>query len=56
MELITKQQRQQLEAQWRASRESDGAIDHRPVVKLFTPDAGATWLLTELDVVALFKP
>ncbi|MEZ5972596.1 MAG: DUF2958 domain-containing protein [Hyphomonadaceae bacterium] len=24
-------------------------IDPRPVVKLFTPDAGATWLLTELD-------
>ncbi|MCW4460797.1 DUF2958 domain-containing protein [Sphingomonas sp. BT-65] len=23
--------------------------DPRPVVKLFTPDAGATWLLTELD-------
>lgn len=24
-------------------------IDPKPVVKLFTPDAGATWLLTELD-------
>lgn len=24
-------------------------IDFPPVVKLFTPDAGATWLLTELD-------
>jgi hypothetical protein len=24
-------------------------IDFRPVVKLFTPDAGCTWLLTELD-------
>ena len=24
-------------------------IDPQPVVKLFTPDAGATWLLTELD-------
>lgn len=23
--------------------------DHFPVVKLFTPDAAATWLLTELD-------
>ena len=23
-------------------------IDHRPVVKFFTPDASATWLLTEL--------
>lgn len=24
-------------------------IDPFPIVKLFTPDAGATWLLTELD-------
>ncbi len=24
-------------------------IDFRPVVKLFTPDAGCTWLLTEID-------
>lgn len=24
-------------------------IDPCPVIKLFTPDAGATWLLTELD-------
>lgn len=24
-------------------------IDFEPVVKLFTPDAAATWLLTELD-------
>ena len=24
-------------------------IDPKPVVKFFTPDAGATWLLTELD-------
>ncbi|RAJ89916.1 Protein of unknown function (DUF2958) [Larkinella arboricola] len=23
--------------------------DHKPVVKLFTPDAGCTWLLTEID-------
>jgi len=24
-------------------------MDHAPVVKLFTPDAACTWLLTELD-------
>ncbi|MDD2760667.1 MAG: DUF2958 domain-containing protein [Methylomonas sp.] len=24
-------------------------IDFQPVVKLFTPDAGCTWLLTEID-------
>ena len=26
----------------------EDTIDHVPVVKLFTPDAGATWLLTEI--------
>ncbi|WP_213286704.1 DUF2958 domain-containing protein [Bradyrhizobium sp. sGM-13] len=25
------------------------ATDHRPVVKLFTPDGVATWLLSEVD-------
>ena len=30
-------------------RGSPDEIDFLPVVKLFTPDAGATWLLTELD-------
>jgi hypothetical protein len=24
-------------------------IDQQPVIKVFTPDAGATWLLTEID-------
>ena len=34
-----------------ASRiQDDGnTIDHFPVVKLFTPDANATWLLSEVD-------
>jgi hypothetical protein len=31
------------------SREGDHVPDFIPVVKLFTPDAGCTWLLTELD-------
>lgn len=32
-------------------RRSSAGGDHdpAPVVKLFTPDAGATWLLTEID-------
>ena len=30
-------------------RGTDDEIDFRPVVKLFTPDGSATWLLTELD-------
>ena len=25
----------------------NSGIDHRPVLKLFTPDAAATWLITE---------
>lgn len=32
---------------WRSSAKPD--FDPKPVVKLFTPDAGATWLLTEID-------
>lgn len=30
-------------------RGTDAEIDFFPVVKLFTPDAGCTWLLTEID-------
>ncbi|NYT68851.1 DUF2958 domain-containing protein [Pusillimonas noertemannii] len=39
--------REQLLANGRISRERDH--DPYPVVKFFTPDAGATWLLTEID-------
>lgn len=46
--LITDEQRAQLLANGRASAEGQD-IDPQPVVKLFTPDAHATWLLTELD-------
>lgn len=46
--LITDEQRAQLLANGRASAEGQD-IDPTPVVKLFTPDAHATWLLTELD-------
>ena len=41
-----------LRSQLLANGERQAAGDSRdplPVVKLFTPDAGATWLLTELD-------
>ena len=37
--------RERLECQLRGESEPDFV----PVVKLFTPDAGCTWLLTELD-------
>ena len=48
MTLITDEQRAQLLANGRRSIEDDGSDPH-PVVKLFTPNAGATWLLTEID-------
>lgn len=46
--LITNEQRARLLANGRQSIENDN-FDPLPVVKLFTPDAGATWLLTEID-------
>lgn len=52
MTLITQAQRQKLLANGRrqkVAQEEDRSIDFKPVVKLFTPDARATWLLTELD-------
>ena len=45
---ITDEQRALLLANGRASLENPD-FDPAPVVKLFTPDAGATWLLTEID-------
>ena len=48
MNLITKALRAQLLANGRLSLDNDD-FDPPPVVKLFTPDAGATWLLTEID-------
>ena len=48
MKLITEKQRAQLLAQGQRAVINAG-FDPVPVVKLFTPDAGATWLLTEID-------
>lgn len=45
MHLFTEAQRQLLHDNYR----SDDWGDLVPVVKLFTPDANATWLLTTLD-------
>lgn len=45
---ITDEQRGLLLANGRASQQQQN-FDPAPVVKLFTPDAGATWLLTEID-------
>ena len=48
MKLITNEQRAKLLDNGAATARGDQR-DPRPVVKLFTPDANATWLLTELD-------
>ncbi|OGB50927.1 MAG: transposase [Burkholderiales bacterium RIFOXYD12_FULL_59_19] len=48
MNLISDELRAQLLANGRQSLTDEG-FDPPPVVKLFTPDAGATWLLTEID-------
>lgn len=46
--LITEELYQRMVENWRKSQ-SDGDHDPIPVVKLFTPDASATWLLTEIN-------
>ncbi|MED5476598.1 MAG: DUF2958 domain-containing protein [Pseudomonadota bacterium] len=50
LSLITETEREQLLANSRA-RAVDQAVDPLPVVRLFTPDAHATWLLAALDPV-----
>jgi hypothetical protein len=54
MTLVTKSLTEQLLANGRAQRAAinsgDRALDFKPVVKLFTPDAQCTWLLTELGL------
>lgn len=51
--LILDEQRERLLANGRTSAEAigkDGSTpDHKPVVKLFTPWTGCTWLISELD-------
>jgi len=53
MSLLTDTQRAQLLANGRTNAARNAVdqdeLDFAPVVKLFTPDANATWLLTELD-------
>ena len=48
MQLLLDSHRALLLANGRRSAAGED-IDPHPVVKLFTPDAGATWLLTEVD-------
>lgn len=46
MLLMTKEQREQL---LKNGKEQDGTKDFNPVVKLFTPNANCTWLISELN-------
>jgi len=51
-QLLTQDQRKTMLAhhQTTRAREDEGTLHNpHPVVRLFTPDANATWLLTELD-------
>ena len=47
MKLITKAIERKLFANWTANASGENTTDFKPVLKLFTPWAGATWLLTE---------
>lgn len=53
MKLLTTRNREQLLRNGRVraalAEEGKAEADFLPVVKLFTPDANCTWLLTELD-------
>lgn len=49
MMLLTKAEKDKLIANHRANVGREETTPHKPVVKLFTPWAGATWLLSELD-------
>jgi hypothetical protein len=54
MELLTKEIRERLIKNGALRREMEerdpeSELDMLPVVKLFTPDAGCTWLLTDID-------
>lgn len=54
MMMLTQRDRERLAANGRLrahlmATEPEAEADFIPVVKLFTPDAGCTWLLTEID-------
>ncbi len=50
MKILTEAQRQQMLANGRYNADHpESPKDFQPVVKLFCPWGGATWLLTELD-------
>lgn len=49
MKLLKKDQERRLLAQGRRNGGREKTDDFKPIVKLFCPWSGATWLLTELD-------
>jgi hypothetical protein len=49
MKLLTDELLAALLANAMTRKQESGPFDSRPVVKLFTPDGVATWLLTEVD-------
>lgn len=49
MKLLLDEQKQQLLANGAANAGKEDTEDFKPVVKLFCPWGGATWLLSELD-------
>ena len=49
VKLLTKAEEAALLKNGRASQETGDGSKLAPVVKLFTPDAQCTWLLTEID-------
>lgn len=49
MKLMTQEQKKKLLQQGQANMVCAGSFDFKPVLKLFTPDANATWLITEID-------
>ena len=52
MKLLTKSIEAKLRANHQAQKPVQGMQaekDHTPVVKFFTPDANATWLITEME-------
>ena len=51
MKLMTKSQHDRLVANFRTNQQQVDETDHLPVIKLFTPDAQATWLLSEFDPI-----
>jgi len=48
MDLLTATEQRQLQQNHR-EQNHENTTDYRPVVKIFTPDANATWLFTEFN-------